>query len=234
MLNRKLFLSTCAIYVGKRMRRPLKTIFPKFIRILIVSFLVFVMLSYVSGWGNTAEAWDGVPIIPGPTVALDLYTQKGGIGTDVSGGEFTPGENVVLYVNVASDGLPAENRSVLFEIEGPADYCYLTSVTNSSGVASVDFMVPLSLAQDKVFGTWCVTAQTGLDMDTVGDNMNFEVVPIIHAPEFPTLNVLLLVFILTIATTIILKRESRQLKVAADNLVQKADLTRLVSRNATL
>jgi hypothetical protein len=209
MLNRKLFLSTCAIYTGKRMRRPLKIMFPKFIRILIVSFLVSVMLSYASGWGNTAEAWDGVPIIPGQTVALDIYTQKGGIGTDVSGGEFIPGETVVLYVNVASDGFPAENRSVLFEIEGPADYCYLTSVTNSSGIASVDLMVPLSLAQDKVFGTWHVTAQTGLDMDTVGDTLNFGVTPLMHAPEFPTQTILLLAFTLTTAASILLKRKTR-------------------------
>ncbi|MGD0028423.1 MAG: hypothetical protein ABSC91_05735 [Candidatus Bathyarchaeia archaeon] len=181
----------------------------------------------------TAEASE-VPIKPYPIVFFDLYTQRGGMGPGIPGGEFAPGENVALYVNMTSNGLPVENRIILFEIEGPANSCILTTVTNSSGIASATFMIPLDLAQDKVLGTWCVTAQTGLDMDTVGDTLNLEVLPIIHAPEFPTLTVLLLAFILTLAITIILKRKSRQLKVAADNLVQKADLTRLVSRNATL
>lgn len=180
-----------------------------------------------------AEASE-IPIKPYPIVFFDLYTQRGGMGPGISGGLFAPGENVELYVNMTSNGLPVENGILFFEIEGPANSSLLTTVTNSSGIASAIYMIPLDLAQDKVLGTWCVTAQTGLDIDTVGDNMNFEVAPVIQAPEFPTLTVLLPAFILTITTTITLKRKSRQLKVAADNLAQKADLTRLVNRNATL
>lgn len=201
--------------------------------LLIAAIVPYLYTRFFPALQLTAEASE-VPIKPYPIVFFDLYTQRGGMGPGIPGGEFAPGENVALYVNMTSNGLPVENRIILFEIEGPANSCLLTTVTNSSGIASATYMIPLDLAQDKVLGTWCVTAQTGLDMDTVGDTLNFEVTPIIHAPEFPTLTVLLLAFILTITTTIILKRKSRRLKVAADNLVQKADLTRLISRNATL
>jgi hypothetical protein len=68
---------------------------------------------------------------------------------------------------------------------------------------------PLDLVQTKVLGTWCVTAQTGLDIDTVGDTLKFEVVSIFHTPEFPIVIVLLLACILTTATEIILKRKVR-------------------------
>lgn len=201
--------------------------------LLIAAIVPYLYTKFFPSHQLVAEASE-IPIKPYPIIFFDLYTQRGGMGPGIPGGLFAPGENVALYVNMTSNGLPVENRIMFFEIEGPANSCLITTVTNSSGIASATFMIPLDLAQDKVLGTWCVTAQTGLDIDTFGDTLNFEVLPIIHAPEFPTLTVILLVFILTIATTIILKRKSRQLKVAADNLAQKADLTRLASRNATL
>ena len=201
--------------------------------LLIATIVPYLYTKFFPSLQLVAEASE-IPIKSYPIVFFDLYTQRGGMGPGIPGGEFAPEENVALYVNMTSNGLPVENRILFFEIEGPTNSCILTAVTNSSGIASATLMIPLDLAQDKVLGTWYATAQTGLDIDTVGDNMNFEVVPIIHAPEFPTLTVLLVAFILTITTTIILKQKSRHMKVAADNLAQKAELTRLASRNATL
>jgi hypothetical protein len=63
-----------------------------------------------------------IPIKPCPLVFFDLYTQKGGMGPGIPGGEFAPGENVELYANMTSNGLPVENRTIAFEIEGPANY----------------------------------------------------------------------------------------------------------------
>lgn len=199
--------------------------------LLIAAIVPYLYTKFLPALQLITEASE-IPIKPYPIVFFDLYTQRGGMGPGIPGGLFAPGENVELYVNMTSNDLPVENRIIFFEIEGPSNSCLITTVTNSSGIASATYMIPLDLAQDKVLGTWCVTAQTGLDIDTFGDTLNFEVAPIIQAPEFPTLTVLLLAFILTITTTITLKRKSRQLKVAADNLVQKSDPTRLASRNA--
>jgi len=44
------------------------------------------------------------------------------MGPGIPGGEFAPGENVELYANMTSNGLPVENRTIAFEIEGPANY----------------------------------------------------------------------------------------------------------------
>jgi hypothetical protein len=148
-----------------------------------------------------------IPIKPYPIVFFDLYTQRGGMGPGIPGGEFVPGENIALYVSMTSNDLPVENRIIVFEIEGPANSCLLTAVTNCSGIASQTFMIPLDVTQGKVLGTWCVTAQTGLDIDTVGDTLNFEVLSIIHAPEFPIVIVLLLAYIFTTAAEIILERK---------------------------
>jgi hypothetical protein len=194
------------LILGKRCG-SLKAVFSKLIRILVVSFLISAMLIYFSGRRGTAVAWDGVPITPAPMVALDLYTQKGGIGIGNPGGEFSPEESVVLYVRMTRDGLPAENETVAFNIEGPAKSCLSTAITNSSGIASVTFKIPpLGAAADEVFGTWSVTAQTGLDWDTFGDALDFEVAPVMHAPEFPAWGFLALAFLLTATTTAALTR----------------------------
>jgi hypothetical protein len=191
----------------------LKAVFSKFIRILVVSLLISGMLIYVSGRRGTAAAWDGVPITPAPTVALDLYTQKGGTGPGNPGGEFSPEESVILYVRMTRDGLPAENETIAFNIEGPANSSVSTAVTNSSGIASVTFKIPPSdAAANGPLGTWSVTAQTGLDWDTSGDFLNFEVAPVMHAPEFPAWGFLALAFLLGTATAALTRSKTGKRK----------------------
>lgn len=184
----------------------------KLVRALVMSFLVSTLLPCLSGWLSTcprAHAYWDIPIKPVPFVCFDLYTQKGGIGPGISGGEYEPGESVILYVSMTSDGLPVQNTTIAFSIEGPTNCYFPTAVTNSSGIASATFKIPpLDAAKDKALGTWSVTAQTGLDMDTFGDSLNFEVVPIMDAPEFPAPTVALLAFILTASIAIVLKRRA--------------------------
>jgi hypothetical protein len=194
--------------------RRLKTRSMKILRVLVVSFLVSTMFSHVSGWPRASANWD-VPPSPAPIVVFDLYTQRGGVGSNMPGGQFEAGENVTLYVKMTSGDSPVEGNILFFEISGPTNSyqnisILLTVKTNSSGIALTTFMIPpLDFAQSRVLGTWCVTAQTGLDIDTVGDALNFEVVSMIHAPEFPIVIALLLACILTTATGIILKRKLR-------------------------
>jgi hypothetical protein len=55
----------------------------------------------------------------------------------------------------------------------------------------------------------CEFDRAQLDVDTVGATLNFEVASVIHAPEFPIANVLLLARILTTAIEVNLKRKIR-------------------------
>lgn len=179
----------------------MKSGFTRLVRAVAASFLAMTLFSCSLGWLNACPrvyaTWD-VPPRPVPVVSFDLYTQKGGAGPSVPGGEFGPGEAVALYVKMTSDGLPVENETIAFEIVGPAN-SYLnisfirTAVTNASGIACQAFSVPpVSNAQETVLGTWSVTAQMGLDQETVGDTLDFEVVLVMltfptyaHAPNLP-------------------------------------------------
>jgi hypothetical protein len=182
-------------------------------RYSIIILLAATIIPYVCSKSNLALQLKAnaseIPIKPYPIVSFDLYTQRGGTGPGIPGGEFEPGEEAILYVNMTSNGLPVENTTIAFNIEGPANSYLPTAVTNSSGIASITLMtLPLDLAQGNVLGTWCVTAQTGLDMDTVGDSLTFEVASIMHAPEFPVLAALFLAFVLATAMAIVLKRRA--------------------------
>jgi hypothetical protein len=164
----------------------MKSGFTKLAGVVAACFLVMTFFSDGFGWLNACTrayaAWD-VPPRPVPLVSFDLYSQKGGVGPNIPGGEFVPGEDVILYVKMTSDGVPVENKTIAFEIVGPANF-YLnisfirTAVTNSSGIACQAFSIqPVDHAQEAVLGAWSVTAQVGLDQETVGDTLGFEVVP---------------------------------------------------------
>lgn len=179
----------------------MKSRFTRLVGAVAASFLAITLFSCSLGWLNACPrvyaAWD-VPPRPVPVVSFDLYTQKGGVGPSVPGGEFAPGEDVALYVKMTSDGLPVENRTIALEIVGPAN-SYLnvsfirTAVTNASGIAYQTFSIhPVNNAPETVLGTWSVTAQVGLDQETVGDTLDFEVVFVMlafltygRAPYFP-------------------------------------------------
>lgn len=183
-------------------------------RYSIVILLTAAITPYVCDKSNLALQLKAnaseIPIKPYPTVSFDLYTQRGGTGPGIPGGEFEPGENLILYASITSNGLPMENTTIAFNIESPANSYLPTAVTNSSGIASITLMIlPLDLEQGNVLGTWSVTAQTGLDIDTVGDSLTFEVTTVMHAPESPVLTALLTALILTTAVAIVLGRRTR-------------------------
>jgi hypothetical protein len=184
--NRKSFLFAGTInYPRKRQRVTVKSRSTRLVGAMAACFLVLTLFSCCLGWLNACPrvyaTWD-VPPRPVPIVSFDLCTQKGGVGPGVLGGEFGPGETVAMYVKVTSDGLPVENVTIGFEITGPANShlnvsFVRTAATNSSGIAYQTFSVPpVNNAQEAVLGTWSVMAQMGLDQETVGDTLDFEVV----------------------------------------------------------
>lgn len=182
-----------------------------FAKCLTCIMLVLAVAAFMCVWlrldyGLRANALE-VPPKPG-LISFDIYTQEGGKGSGSFGGSFLPGENVVIYVEHKKESVPVENHVVTIEIVGPLNSCQnisavLRVVTNSSGIGSEIFTVPLSSeCAEGVYGTWLVQSQTGLDIETVGDTVNFEVAFV--NPEFPTWAGFVLVLVLYTGTTLAL------------------------------
>lgn len=184
-----------------------------------IILLVAAMVPYICGrldlGPQKANAWD-VPPKPHPVVSFDVYTQKDGRGSNSFGGTFSTNENVVLFVEIKKDNIPVGNQAVVFEIVGPVNsYQNISAliggvVTNSLGIGSATYGIPLPAehAKEIVQGAWTVQSEIGLDIDTVGDAMNFEVAPLstVHAPEFPAWTFLALTFLLATLATVALAR----------------------------
>ncbi|MGB8779236.1 MAG: hypothetical protein WCD81_01135 [Candidatus Bathyarchaeia archaeon] len=112
---------------------------------------------------------------PTPTkleTVLDVYTQKGGIGINVSGGNFEPFDNVSILAYLTQGGIKVENRPVTFSIQKP-DGTYIVSIasTNDSGLAETD--VSLLPSEGHVIGTWQVLANATVDNEAVNDTLDF-------------------------------------------------------------
>ena len=84
---------------------------------------------------------------------LDLYTQKGGVGLNMAGGDFMAGEMVHLISKVTYNNAPVQNELVAFEVLNPSDEVVLirTAITDEEGLATTSFRIPLTLSSN---GTW--------------------------------------------------------------------------------
>jgi hypothetical protein len=187
------------------------------IKHLLMILIIVAIALYLGGMFNLAhrseaDAWD-MPPKPRPPVYFDLYTQRGGEGSNAFAGTFKPDEEVLLIVGITEEGLPVENQSILFEVIGPPNpqhniSALVRAVTNSSGIGSATLTIPSASEQptQTIVGTWIVHSQIGLDQNTVGDTMHFEVVLI--APEFPISATALLVLVFATVTIVAFKKRN--------------------------
>lgn len=103
-------------------------------------------------------------------IVLDVYTQKGGLGANTSGGVFEPSDNVVLYAYLTSEGLPMNDTQVTFTAKNLENEVTRATSTNSSGVAAVDFILPTDAS---AIGMWDVLAIANMDGQSVNDTLSF-------------------------------------------------------------
>jgi hypothetical protein len=110
-----------------------------------------------------------------PSVVMDVFTQKGGQGTNTSGGSFQPFENVFIYAHVTQGGKNLQNCPVALTLQKPdGTQIVQTVITNDSGVAETD--LSLLPSEGNIIGTWHVLANTTIDNKAVKDTVNFQCV----------------------------------------------------------
>jgi len=113
---------------------------------------------------------------PTPTklqTVLDVFTQKGGIGINVSGGDFEPFDDVYLDAYLTQGGIKLENCTVTFSIQRPDGTSTLRlASTNDSGLAETE--LSLLPSEGQVIGTWHVLANATVDNQAVSDSLDFK------------------------------------------------------------
>jgi uncharacterized protein YfaS (alpha-2-macroglobulin family) len=117
--------------------------------------------------------FSGGPSSPKLESVLEVYTQKGGLGFNVSGGDFEPFDNVSIYAYLTQGGIKLQNRPVTFTIEKPDDFEIIRTVsTNNSGIAETDtYLLP---SESHVAGTWHVVGNATVDNEAIDDALDFQ------------------------------------------------------------
>jgi len=105
---------------------------------------------------------------------LDLYTQKGGEGSNEPGGEFGCGENVYLISNVTYNSYPVQQKLVAFEVRNPLNQSvvFRTAITDQDGLAEISFRI-LGIPSNN--GTWAAISVVEIAEETVWDTTSFRV-----------------------------------------------------------
>jgi hypothetical protein len=122
---------------------------------------------------NTSWASVWIYVQNEPHAQIDLFTNKGGIGPNVSSDAYGPQELVQMYANVTYNYAPVADKEVAFTVLSPNDtvVAVLTASTNSSGIAYQSYRTPwLDTAN---FGTWTLYASVDVSQVVVTDTLNF-------------------------------------------------------------
>jgi|GEM_PF-1180357 len=161
--NVELNHSIASYYYGGAMKAKKEILFSS---LLAVSLAIGLGVVSLGLFGATP------PITPSEIV-LDIYTQKGGIGINASGGIFHPLDEVSFYAYLTKGGVGVNNATITFTIKAPdARELVKTAVTNSSGVAST--LLSLLPSEGRVIGIWNVTANTTVDNTFIADELTLQ------------------------------------------------------------
>jgi hypothetical protein len=127
--------------------------------------------------------------VQGYTASIDAYTQHGGKGSNVFGGNFSVSkrDNVTIYAEVRNaSNIPQGGRLVSYEIHWPANgpqngsiYAIGTNETNVSGITEI-IRIPLWAPEFQVqnrdpLGTWLVYVTTSINEQSLSDTLTFSV-----------------------------------------------------------
>jgi len=102
---------------------------------------------------------------------LDVYTQRGGLGINESGGIFEQEEVVQLFAYLTANGSPINTTEVVFNVRDPnGNETVESALTDISGKAKINFTLP---SDASALGNWSISAIAHVDNETVSDSMLF-------------------------------------------------------------
>lgn len=136
--------------------------------------LIAAVLAILLGTGLAAVSYSYFAEMPSqqpPVRVLDVYTQKGGLGANESGGVFEPFDTVNVYACLVNGSIAIEGVQVAFTLENPENTeISETSLTNDSGIATIDFTLS---SEHLIIGTWQVSASANVDGEALKDFLSF-------------------------------------------------------------
>lgn len=104
---------------------------------------------------------------------LEVYTLNSGIGTNSSGGNVEPDDNVSIFAYLSQGGVPVENYDVTLSIRKPDGTEKVDTVqTNDSGVAQI--LLSFLPSETHLIGTWQITARGVIDNEIVEDMLTLQ------------------------------------------------------------
>jgi len=108
-----------------------------------------------------------------PSPFIDVYTDRGGNGSNVPSQPYSPDNKVNLYANVNNGTSPLSGTQVTFAVYGPNTPPYFSSnVSNASGIATFSFRTPGDPAAS--IGTWRVIVTVQIEDQVFIDALTFE------------------------------------------------------------
>jgi len=103
--------------------------------------------------------------------ALDVYTQRGGLGINESGGIFEQEEVVQLFAYLTANGSPINTTEVVFTARNPdGNETAESALTDISGKAKINLTLP---SDASAVGNWSILAIAHVDNETISDSMIF-------------------------------------------------------------
>ena len=104
---------------------------------------------------------------------LDVYTLKGGIGINATGGTFEPGDSTPVCAYLTTGGVPVNSSQTTFTMKRPnGTEAVRTALTNGSGVAEVSLSFLPS--EGHLIGTWQIFANASVNNEAVSDSMKLQ------------------------------------------------------------
>lgn len=139
---------------------------------LIIAIAVVILLSTPLASLSAAQS------VAGSKVAnIDVFTDKGGIGPNVSSGSYGPQELVQMYALVTYGNASIANQNVAFYVKNANGTLIATRVesTNLTGIASAEYRMPPSdpNGTETSLGVWSITGTVNVTQTTLSDTTNF-------------------------------------------------------------
>jgi hypothetical protein len=131
-------------------------------------------VALAAGLGTVSYAlFTETPLMNKLEPMLDVYTPKGGIGINITGGTFEPGDSVPVYAYLTSGGVPVNGSQVTFTIRRPnGTETVWTEETNNSGITEI----PISFlpSEGHVIGIWQISANASVNKEGAKDMMTLQ------------------------------------------------------------